>query len=404
MATTVGVRRYEETHPWLTFKLDLNRLSHRTWMLLGEAQSKCEHIAGVPLRPEIAKQLMAVYLSKGAHGTTSIEGNTLSEGEVMRRVEGDLDLPVSREYLGQEIDNIVEAYNGTVRRILKGEPVRVTPEHLLGHHAMILRGQPRKPDVEPGQFRNHSVGVANYRGAPAEDIPYLLNRLCSWLSNDFTVSDEHSDMHWALNVMKALMAHLYIAWIHPFGDGNGRVSRMLEFEFLVQAGVPLPACHVLSDHYNRTREAYYAALARTSREDGYPVEVFIQYAIQGFVDELREQLSLVRDHQMDVTWQNYVHDVYRDQDTPARRRQRHIALDLPIDEPTPRAKLRVLSARVAAEYAGKTSKTVARDLNELTRAGLVIRTPRGILPNRDLIRAFLAARAEPPEAAPTPGS
>ena len=43
---------------------------------------------------------------------------------------------------------------------------------------------------------------------------------------------------------------------------------------MVQAGVPIPAAHLLSDFYNKTRDAYYRALDRTSRPP-YPVDQFI---------------------------------------------------------------------------------------------------------------------------------
>ena len=51
---------YERTHPWISFRFDFSRASAQLWLLLGEAQSKCEHIAGVPLRPNVAKELKDV--------------------------------------------------------------------------------------------------------------------------------------------------------------------------------------------------------------------------------------------------------------------------------------------------------------------------------------------------------
>src|SRR5437773_1002279 len=89
---TVQKRKYEKTHPWLRFKVDLSRASPAFWIMLGECQSKCENISGVPLRPDVAKLLGQVYLAKGAHGTTAIEGNTLSEEEVLRQVQGKLEI------------------------------------------------------------------------------------------------------------------------------------------------------------------------------------------------------------------------------------------------------------------------------------------------------------------------
>lgn len=395
LTAAARTRRYQETHPWLTFHFDSRKLQASTWMLLGEAASKCEHVAGVPLKPEISRELMLVYLSKGAHGTTSIEGNTLSEDEVKRRVEDDLELPKSREYLGEEIDNIVELYNDVLRRLIQRDLCPVTPTQLLSAHEKLLRGQPAKRDVVPGEFRTHSVGVGQYLGAPAEDCEFLMHRLCDWLqSSDFVAPPGLEQMQPALSIIRAMLAHLYVAWIHPFADGNGRVARLVEFELLVQTGFPVPAAHVLSDHYNRTREAYYSALDATSRKPGYPVEAFINYAVQGLVDELREQISKIRDYQMDVTWDNHVHEQFRDQDTPARRRQKHIALDLPVDVWTKSSAVRHVSVRVAEAYAGKTPKTVSRDLNYLASLSLIDRSTKGIRPNRSLITAFLPPRAD----------
>lgn len=384
-------RKYEETHPWISFEIDLRKLSHLTWLLLGEAESKCQHVAGVPLRPEVARQLSAVYLSKGVHGTTSIEGNTLSEDEVLRRVEGDLPLPPSLEYLGRELDNIIKACNDIVADVIERVPMELTRGRLEHFNALVLDGLDLEEGVVPGRMRDHSVAVAKYRGAPAEDCAHLIDRMCGWL-NGLKIDDE--DLTFTLAILKAILAHLYIAWIHPFGDGNGRVARLIEFQLLVQAGIPIPAAHLLSDFYNKTRDAYYRELDRTSRPP-YPVERFIHYAIRGFVDELREQLDVIREEQLRVTWENFVHDQFRDADTPARRRQKHIVLDLTEHKkPMPASKLPELSPRVAVGYAGKSAKTVSRDINDLEKRKLIRRTRGGLVANVDLIRAFLPPRAE----------
>ncbi len=50
-------RTYESTHPWLRFTLDLRAAPHTLWLLLGEAQSKAEHVAGVPLLPSVQEHV-----------------------------------------------------------------------------------------------------------------------------------------------------------------------------------------------------------------------------------------------------------------------------------------------------------------------------------------------------------
>jgi hypothetical protein len=89
-----------------------------------------------------------------------------------------------------------------------------------------------------------------------------------------------------------------------------------------------------------------------------------------------------------------VHDIFRDQETPAKRRQKHLVLDLPRDQVVPQSKIRSTSPRIAEEYAGKTTKAVTRDLNALRQLRLIRRVPGGIIANRDLVKAFLPVRAE----------
>lgn len=384
-------RRYQDTHPWITFKFDLGSLDCSTWLLLGEADSKCKHIAGAPLQPEVALRLNQVYLSKGIHGTASIEGNTLSEEQVLARVQGDLDLPESREYLGTEVDNLVGAYNEIIGAVVAGQPLRLDVARISRFNEQILNGLPLKEGVVPGEIRTHSVGVANYLGAPAEDCEYLLGHLCAWLE-DMQPPQDRPELNYTFAVLKAILAHLYLAWIHPFGDGNGRTARLIEFQLLIQAGVPMPAAHLLSDHYNQTRSQYYVELEKTSSRAPYPIEHFIRYAMRGFVDELREQIQAIRQSQMDVTWEHYVHQLFRNQETPAKRRQRALVLDLG-KERVPRANLRSVSPRIAEAYAGKTDKAITRDLNALVGMGLVRRGRQGVIANRSVVRAFLPLSA-----------
>jgi Fic family protein len=390
-------RTYLETHPWIDFQVNLRELPHTLWMQIGEARSKCQHVAGVPLLPEVARRLSVVYLSKGVHATTSIEGNTLSEEQVQQRIEGKLKLPKSQQYLGNEVDNIINACTDIGDELLKNPAIGITTDRILGFNALVLKDAETGPDVIPGEFRKHSVGVMSYRGAPWQDCPHLMDRLCGWLNGPgFDSADP--DLKFALSLFKAILAHLYIAWIHPFGDGNGRTARLLEFQVLMQSSVPFPACHLLSNHYNKTRSRYYVELDRSSKtKDGY--RSFIDYAVQGFVDGLREQVDYIRDCQWKVAWENYVHDQFRDQDTPAYARQKHLVLDLP-DAVTARKDLTRVSARVASEYAGKGEKTLTRDLNALLSRKLIRKVGRGFLANRDQILAFLPVSVDDSPARP----
>ena len=119
-------RTYHKTHPWLNFKLDLHRLDYTLWFQLGEVQAKCEQVAGVPLLPDVEEHLLDVFLAKGASATTAIEGNSLSEEEALELIRGELELPPSKEYLGQEIINIVNACSKIADGILTCDSGKIT--------------------------------------------------------------------------------------------------------------------------------------------------------------------------------------------------------------------------------------------------------------------------------------
>lgn len=384
------MRTYEKTHPWLTFSIDLRKAGPNLWMLLGEAQSKCEHIAGVPLRPSTAERLHQIYLAKGIAATTAIEGNTLSEEEVLARIEGKKTLPPSKEYLGQEVDNILKACSLIGESLFKGESTELSVQSIRNYNHMVLENLSLEEGVVPGEIRKHAVGVGRYRGAPAEDCEYLMETLFSWLNGETFRSPGGSTI--AYGLIKAITAHLYLAWIHPFGDGNGRTARLVEFQILLAAGVPSAAAHLLSNHYNETRQEYYRQLEKSS-QSGSEVLPFIEYALQGFVDGLKEQIEAIREQQWDIAWENYVHEVFVGKTSEKDDRRKYLVLDLTsARKPVPMEKLREVSPRIAAAYAKKTKKTFTRDLNALSKMNLIKPTAEGVIANRGIILAFLPPR------------
>ncbi|MBW1720396.1 MAG: Fic family protein [Deltaproteobacteria bacterium] len=381
------MKTYEKTHKWINFILDLRKATYKMWLQLGEAQSKCQHISGVPLMPSVANELYQVFLVKGVLATTAIEGNTLTEDEVQRHLKGELNLPPSREYLKQEINNVIEACNTISNNIIKNGETYLTTEKIKQYNSWILKSLPLDEDVEPGIIRKHSVGVGTYRGAPAEDCEFLLKSLCDWLNKDFVPPKKDEII--VYGILKAIICHIYIAWIHPFGDGNGRTARLLEFEILLSSGVPAPSAQLLSNHYNQTRTEYYRQLDATHKSGG-DIFPFIMYALQGFIDGLVEQLDLMRAQQLHVHWMDYIHDTFRNKDSVTDVRRRRLAVDLSSQvDPVSMSKVRHISPRIAEAYANLTEKTVSRDINSLIKLNLAVKTKSGIVANSNLMHAFL---------------
>lgn len=386
------------SHPWINFQFEAESLQATSWVLLGEAKSNCEHLIGSPLKPSVAAHLSAVYLARGVHATTAIEGNTLSEEEVLDRVRGPKDdLPASREYLGTEVDNIIEAIGDIDRAVRTGDTVPLDRHRLQILHTLVLRGLEDPPENDPGNFRRHNVGVARYRAPDHEQVEGLVDSLFEWLEALQSPPGAGDGDRFAASLIRAILAHLYIAWIHPFGNGNGRTARLVEVQILTESALmPLVATNLLSDYYNKTREKYYAELQRAS-ETRSPAG-FVAYAIRGFVEELRLQIKVVKNQNVRVAWEGYIHEVMNTfKGTVAKSRQRRVALAMPFDRFIQRDEVLELSPRIAADYARTGERTPVRDLNDLVRMGLLQKRGRAYRARMEIIEAFSSPVAGAPE-------
>jgi Fic family protein len=390
-------RPYKRSHPWITFRVDLARAGAEFWMLLGEGRSKVDHLSLALLKPDIAEEMNHVYLAKGAQATAAIEGNTLSEEEVKAIVAGRAGEPQpSQQYLYQEIENALAAFNRIKDDLIAGGSTDISVQGIEQFNAEVLNGLER-PDVTPGVIRRRSVGVGRYRGAPWEDCEYLLAQLSEWLNGD-SFAPPNPDWKIPYALIKAAVAHLYIAWIHPFDDGNGRTARLMELQILLAAGVPMPAAHLLSNHYNATRSEYYRQLEAAS-ESGGDIVPFVQYALQGFVDGIRVQMQRVWVQNYTDRWEQFIYESFGGNVTTdaERRRLRLILAMTELDEEeVSRRQLAGLTPELERAYFG-TERMLSRDLNALESLGLIEQSRHGFWRlRREQILAFRPLRREAP--------
>lgn len=380
-------RLYLARTPWITFQFQATVAP--LWARLGEALSKCQHLAGTPLKPARARELAAVYMRRGALSSSAIEGNTLTEEDLKQVFDDGAHLPPSREYLEREVANILSALHQIDSA--HGQAFWLTPQWLQEHNKLVLQGLEVDEHVRPGEYTTAQLVVGRYRAAPPEDVPYLVDRLCAWLNEDYlkVVNDPSADdnLRFFSAFIAATLAHLYVAWIHPFGDGNGRTARLLQVAILTACGVvPRVSTNLLSDFYNQTRADYYRRLDAASKRGD--VAGFLDYSTKGFVDKLREQIAEVQEQQRQIAWADYVHEVMHDQPSGhAKDRRRDLALALP-DTPLTQHEIVRLNIDLAIAYVGS-QRRLARDLGKLMELGLVKRVSRTTwASNIEVIDAF----------------
>ena len=388
-----------ETFFWTDFAQILRsawrRLPAATWVLLGQAQAKCAQIDATEISPEAKSKLLTLYLSMGAQGSVAIEGSSLTVEEVQELAEGNQSGQPSLRDLEQEAENVLEALRLVTQDSAESEPP-FTTEFICDMHKLIYRDLPRGEDVVPGEMRTRGVKVGNYIGPPAEFCRALLDELCEWLESvpedapDAGASDDVTQF--CQTLMRAIFAHLFLLLIHPFADGNGRLSRVIEVKILTEGGIPTMSAHLFSNHYNQTRSRYYELLHEVSFNPECPGEKFATYALEGFVEGLDEQLATLQAEHTQMIWESFIQRAFAKKTRPSELRQRDVALTLLRRSGSISAKeIPELSPELAKAYADKSQKTVTRDLNALETMGIIQQitggsTPAKVTLNRDILR------------------
>lgn len=353
--------------------------------LLGQCEAYIHAMLGTPIRPDYRQKLLTVSLARAAQATTAIEGNTLSESEV-EAIQAGRKLSPSKEYLEKEVKNILGAFNTILGELIldKSEEL-ITPELIRRFHRMVGEGLGETFNAEPGAFRRSNVVVGDYRPPSFEEVPDLVERLCEWLDREFHFRSAQS---FEDAMVEAIVAHIYLEWIHPFGDGNGRTGRLLEFYILMRAGIPNIASHLLSNHYNATRAEYYRRISEATAAND--LSGFIRYAALGLRDGLKEEFETIQESLLAISWENFVHAEVGGlkakglKDTTIRR-QRSLALAIPADHAVPFSAIESISPEVAREYTAKSKPTLARDLAQLVELKLVVKEETGYRANIEIL-------------------
>ncbi len=319
------------------------------------------------------------------HGTTALEGNPLSEEEVGRQIDI-IDHPdeaktnATKEQ--RQIRNAGIAQNWVRRRFAKDhKPLGV---HDLLHLHKTVTEQSDEHNNIPGRFRDFSVKVGTkelggvHRGAPHERLPKLMEEYVQFVQSK-RIQDDHP-------VVRALVAHFFLVTIHPFGDGNGRVSRLVEAGILFEQGYNVHGFYGLSNYFYRNQDEYKILLQRSRQRYPFDLSDFVRFGIRGFSQELKGINNFIKTKLNRVIYRTMLARA-REQRVGARRRllnpREYSLLDFLIsetepndpfsDEPSKKLQLSdLMASRYIRElYRDVTRRTFVRELIRLHSTGFI---------------------------------
>lgn len=266
---------------------DLRLLNPSFTSPLLDVLTDLEHLRRLELRgttpPPVFTELKQVFHLLESLASARIEGNHTTLADYVEAKV--VDAPERGDQL-LEIDNIDAAMNDVESALGPGDAI--TESLLRGLHARTVRGLQREGDRNPGAYRPGGVLIAKaqHRPPPALRVPGYMVELVDFINR----ADPPK-----YDLMKVALAHHRFAWVHPFGNGNGRVVRLLTYALLRKFGFRVslqdgPVGRLLNPAavFCADRDRYYAMLATADAGTDAGLEAWCTYVLAGVRDELEK--------------------------------------------------------------------------------------------------------------------
>lgn len=248
------------------------------------------------LAPERLQALRKVATIESIGSSTRIEGAKLTDREVERLLSN-----LAIKSFATRDEQEVAGYADVMERVFEShDDIAITENHILQLHRDLLRYS-EKDDWHRGCYkstpnnvaafdeRGNQIGIVFETASPFE-TPGRMAELIAWVRTAQVERRSHPLLAIAIFIVVFLE-------IHPFQDGNGRLSRILTTLMLLQAGYAYVPYTSLESVVEQDKEAYYLALRqtqrtiRTERPDWHPWLLFFLRALDRQKNRLAEKIA-----------------------------------------------------------------------------------------------------------------
>ena len=234
-----------------------------------------------PLSPEQEARILQKFRLDWNYNSNAIEGNSLTLGETRSLLLHGL--TAAGKPIRDHLD--IKGHNEAVlwlEEIVRDERP-LTEQFIRGMHEVLLGegydvpaqtpdGQPTRKHIQPGRYKSGPNNVQTATGemfyfASPEETPGKMTDLVDWYRQE----SDQATMH---PVALAAEFHYRFVRIHPFDDGNGRMSRLLMNLILMRRGYPMTVIKATD------RNRYLAALAEADAGEIGPFFQFISENVE----------------------------------------------------------------------------------------------------------------------------
>jgi Fic family protein len=241
------------------------------------------------LAPERLNALRRVATIESIGSSTRIEGSKLSDREIERLLAN-----LAIQSFSSRDDQEVAGYAAVMETVFQAWPdIHLTENHIRQLHRDLL-AHSDKDDWHRGNYKTAENSVAAFDSTGTQigiifetaspfETPQRMAELLHWWQD----SQINSQLHPLLRIAIFIVVFLEI---HPFQDGNGRISRVLTTLLLLQAGYAYVPYSSLESVIEQSKEGYYLALRQTQgtiRSDSPDWQPWLIFLMRGLQQQKR---------------------------------------------------------------------------------------------------------------------
>jgi Fic family protein len=220
------------------------------------------------LHPVTRARVIELVRVMNSYYSNQIEGHATHPFDIERALRKDYSADPAKRALQIESAAHVEVQR-SVEAQLKAQPPDICgPDFIRRLHREFYEKMPPEfrivetkhggtDRVVPGEFRHCEVEVADHIAPASESLPAFMER--------FRASYQPSELDPLMRIIAVACSHHRLAWIHPFLDGNGRVTRLFSDAYFCVAGVEGYGLWTISRGLSRQRDKYMDKLADADR-------------------------------------------------------------------------------------------------------------------------------------------
>ncbi len=295
-----------------------SRLSELTVEIFFEAGA----LAGGHIPPQVAEAIRGVVQNMNSYYSNLIEGHKTSPREVERALRQNYDHDPKEKSMQQLGVAHIEAEQAILRRLQEEPELNVyASEFLTSIHYEFYSRLPdelrvvkdssgREYSLCPGEMRTYNVDIASHVPPDFSCLNDYMSRFHECYGSGRIIETRR--------LVAIAASHHRLLWIHPFGDGNGRVARLFSHAALAKSRLDGYGLWTLTRGLARHRDDYYRflALADLPRRNDYDgrgnlsdksLGQFCEFFLETILDQIKFMNSVLDYPRLKERIENYIY-------------------------------------------------------------------------------------------------